>query len=472
MNKLTSQNGRATFTMHNTGRVSISHDDVMVATGLLVWSQTRKRYVLMDRIAPKPTPPAPNPGSGLLTGQLTCDGRVFSDDTGPRVPIMCHAGDLLWQALNGQMARVHQAFRDLVQYGYAGLRSWSTINTADIPLQPGDLWYGVTLGPRTTPRYFARCEEVIKIGSEQYGLVWHVAPGDLFRTSDREDNTLFDGWADIIQRHPTRFALAEGCNELLHTSDQRKHTTAYVDALVQRIRDAAPSVLCTWSAAAGDASEEQLPFWTPPWAKHWYVHDFRGPWFQAMGHNFTLGYQQGLGWGGEPPGMNWGSHQLVSGMPQRQQHGWPRGWTLGRYALYGALMALSRKVPCFMSSYGVKLEGPLTDAPGFKEWPALICKLPTRIHGFQQLFHGGDAFRGIRILAATPHSRVEHAIDSNGDACMVAYGEDGTHQLPVERAWDGLAVFPDGREETVKLRRGETYRVTVGDGVLLVGTLV
>ncbi len=472
-----SPNGSFRIRVHNTARATWQQK-INGKWKILKYLYGGKRsgtgpLVPLDGVEEDDDPPPPPPGPGLLTGQLTCDGRVFADDTGPVVPVMCHLGDLIWRALNGQVARVHAAFRDLVQYGYAGLRSWPTINTVGMH---HDFWGDVTLGPQSTPNYHHRCEEVFRIGAEDYGLVWHVAPGDLFETSNREDDQLFDWLGGVARQHPTWFALIEGCNELLHNTDRRKHDPAYVDALLDRVRSRAPSVLATWSAAHGDSSEEHLPEWTPPWAKFWYVHPLRGPWRQAMEHNFTNGYDRGadvrrLGWNGEPPGMNWGNRQFVSGMPPRSTNGWPRGWTPGRHALYGVLTVLSRQIHCLMSSPGVKLEVSLTDVPGFKETPALIRKLPTDIHTFGRLFHGGERFKGERILAAATDSRVEHAIASDGRACMVAYGEDGTYQLPVERSWDGRAFYPNGQQHALSLRPGQPYRVIIGDGVLLVGAL-
>lgn len=73
--RLVSKNGRCEFTLHNTGRVSISHDGEMVATGLLIWDQEKRQYVLMPRIGPKP-----EPGPGNLPRLIANTDRFLLND--------------------------------------------------------------------------------------------------------------------------------------------------------------------------------------------------------------------------------------------------------------------------------------------------------------------------------------------------------------------------------------------------------
>ena len=99
---------------------------------LVAWLERSEEY---REIQPPPLPPpAATPPLPPIQGQLGVDGMAFRDDTGRRVPLFCHAGDLIMLFVEGRERqdraleqRVHHAFTDLRDHGYSDLRSWWSI---------------------------------------------------------------------------------------------------------------------------------------------------------------------------------------------------------------------------------------------------------------------------------------------------------------------------------------------------------
>ena len=104
---------------------------------LIAWLERSEEY---RSAHPDPVPPpvAPPPPLPPIRGQLGVDGKGFQDESGYRVPLFCHAGDLILLFVEGRLRgdaeiehRVHAAFADLRTYGYSGLRSWWSISWAE-----------------------------------------------------------------------------------------------------------------------------------------------------------------------------------------------------------------------------------------------------------------------------------------------------------------------------------------------------
>ena len=443
---------------------------------LVEWLEQSAEYQ-SQHAAPPEVPPAVSAPLPPLQGQLGVDGMAFQDDTGRRVPLFCHAGDLLMLFVEGRTRedasiefRVHQAFADLRDHGYAGLRSWWSIRWSG---QPHRYWGDRRLNPSddTHRRLIAEC---LRIGSEDYGLQWHLALGS---AEDVPAHQMTEAWhwmAEVVAAHPQWFALIEGLNEAYHTGEPNPDV---VEKWVNICRKRNPTVLHALSAAAGAGGSEEkdeLAKWTPDWQQIYLVHASRdNNWGDQTRHVFSTGYKRGprrLGWSGEPPGMRWGPHQRVSGMPQA--HEWTdRPW---RYALYLAVTAMCRQMPTFMCSHGVWLEGRFRDAPAFGLAPRLISDLPSDVMAYDEIFHGGETHKSRRVVEAPLHCRADHVKKATGECVIAIYPERpdiSTTNLRFDRDWTGRIHDEHGYVDTA-IARGTHLSRDISSGLLLVGRVL
>ena len=445
-----------------------SYDD------LVGWLQRSDEY--QNRAKPPP-PPKERGALPPLEGQLSVDGMAYVDASGRRVPLFCHAGDLLCLFVEGRLEgsqekeqRIHRAFADLRTHGYSGLRSWWSIRWSG---NPHRYWGDRRLNPSddTHRRLIAEC---LRIGSEDYGLQWHLALGSAEEVQPQQMTDAWHWMAEVVAAHPQWFALIEGLNEAYHTGEP---DPAVVEKWVNICRNRNPTVLHALSAAAGAGYSEEkheLAKWTPDWQQIYLVHASRdNNWGDQTRHVFSTGYKRAsrrLGWSGEPPGMRWGPHQRVSGMPQA--HEWTdRPW---RYAFYLAVTAMCRQMPTFMCSHGVCLEGRFRDAPGFDLAPRLISDLPPDIMAYDEIYHGGTTHRSRRVIQAPDHCRADHVRRSNGACVIAVYPERPEiveQDLVFDRAWKGRVHDAYGYSDCV-VGRGEVMRRDISNGVLFIGEIL
>jgi len=465
--RLVSPSGRVSLNIQDDGGVVLYHD------GVPVWQASDQRLP-----GPAPEPPAPPPSGDVplppIRGQLHCDEQSYLDDSGRRVPVFVHAGDLLMLFVEARLAgdaekntRVHQAFLDIQRAGYSGLRSWWSICW----LQSHPFWRGRSLNPsdREHRRLIREC---LRIGAEDYGLRWHIALGDALHVPTSQMDDAWIWMSGVVHANPEWFGLVEGLNEAYGTgqSDPRE-----VQRWVDISREQNPETLHVLSAAAGANGSEnpdELRLWTPDNQRIWYVHaDRAGHWGDQTRHAFSSGYHvppRRLGWSGEPPGINWGPHQLVSVMD------YPDEWTERpwRYAFYLAVTALARAVPTYFCSHGVMLEGRFRDAPGFVEAPRLISALPADVMAYEDLFHGGDTHQSRRVVEAPPHCRADHAMKPTGESVIAIYPERPditTATLRFDRGWTGR-IHDEWGSSDVVMGQGEHLSRDISSGILLVGT--
>ena len=465
--RLVSPNGRVSVNLQDDGGMVLYHD------GAPVWQASELRL-------PDPTPDPPPPSSQTplppTNGQLRCDAHSYLDDTGRRVPIFCHAGDLLLLFVEARLqgdeeknARVHQAFLDIQRAGYSGLRSWWAICW----IHPHPFWEGRTLNP-SNREHRRLIRECLRIGAEDYGLVWHIALGDALDVPRAEMDDAWIWLAGVVSEHPHWFALVEGLNEAYGTgqSDPRE-----VERWVAISREQNPETLHVLSAAAGANGSEnpdELRLWTPPTQRIWYVHANRaGHWGDQTRHAFGVAYHEAprrLGWSGEPPGINWGPYQFVSVMDHPEE--WTeRPW---RYAFYLAVTAMCRAVPTFMCSHGVILAGRFRDAPGFELAPRLIRDLPPDVMTYDDLFHGGQTHQSRRVVEAPPHCRADHVMKSTGECVIAIYPERpdiSTVTLRFDRGWTGRIHDEHGYTDTA-IARGAHLTRDISSGLLLSGLVL
>ena len=435
--------------------------------------------------APEPVPPAPDPPTPPawvaplppIQGQLRCDGQSFLDDTGRRVPIFCHAGDLILQFVEARTqgdqakdARIHQAFLDMQRAGYSGLRSWWSISWT----QPNAYWGNRRLNP-SDHEHRRLIRECLRIGAEDYNLRWHIALGSAENVPRGEMDDAWGWMAAIIHEHPHWFALVEGLNEACHTGQRDPDE---VERWVNISRHRTPEVLHILSAgegAAGSEEELELEKWTPEWQPLFYSHAYRANhWGDQTRHAFSVAYNghppRRLGWSGEPPGINWDAFNRVSGM--NRAHEWTeRSW---RYVFYLAHTAMARQIPTYMCSHGVVMEGRFKDAPGFEMAPRLINDLPSDVHTYQHIFHGGTRWKEERIIVAPEHARADHVRADDGRAVISIYPErPDVHgvDIVVEKAWRGRVHDSVGWTDVV-MEKGARWHRDISSGLLLIGEVL
>jgi hypothetical protein len=449
---------------------------------LVEWLEQSAEYQ-SQHAAPPEVPPAVSAPLPPLQGQLGVDGMAFQDDTGRRVPLFCHAGDLLMLFVEGRTRedasiefRVHQAFADLRDHGYAGLRSWWSIRWSGQPhrrARTNSYWGNRRLNP-SNDAHRRLIVECLRIGAEDYGLRWHLALGSAEDIPAQQMTEAWHWMAEVVAAHPQWFALIEGLNEAYHTGEP---DPAVVEKWVNISRNRNPTVLHALSAAAGAGRSEEkheLAKWTPDWQQIYLVHASRdNNWGDQTRHVFSTGYKRAsrrLGWSGEPPGMRWGSHQRVSGMPQA--HEWTdRPW---RYALYLAVTAMCRQMPTFMCSHGVCLEGRFRDAPGFGLAPRLISDLPPDVMAYDEIFHGGETHKSRRVVEAPLHCRADHVKKTTGECVIAIYPERpdiSTTNLHFDRDWTGRIHDEHGYIDAA-IARGTDLSRDISSGLLLVGRVL
>ena len=445
-----------------------SYDD------LLIWLEQSDEYQSQQPPPPIDPPLHPAPPLPPLQGQLGVNGRGFQDDTGYRVPLFCHAGDLILLFVEGRLRgdteiehRVHAAFADLQAYGYSGLRSWWSIRWVG---QEHHYWGNRRLNP-SDDAHRRLIHECFRIGSEDYGLKWHTALGSAENVPVSEMDDAWHWMRDVVAGHPEWFALVEGLNEAYHTGESDPDEVA---RWVNKSRTRNPTVLHALSAAAGAAGSEELhelEKWTPDWQQFYMVHANRAnQWGDQTRHAFSIGYEhppRRLGWSGEPPGIQWDEFTRVSGMSHPEQ--WSeRPW---RYALYLAQTAMSRQMPTYMCSHGVCLEGRFRDAPGFTLAPRLIAALPPDVMAYDEIFHGGDTHKHRRVIEAPLHSRADHVKKATGECVITVYPErpEVKHtELVFDRAWQGRIYDEQGYLDCA-VAQGERLSRDISGGLLLIG---
>lgn len=373
----------------------------------------------------QPEPPAGTPGlppsdglpaflaSRKIGPQLRCDGESFLSGVGAALPVICHAGDLYgqWIGLPGKRDAILRALDRIFLAGYAGIRAWS--NVAPHPWwrdKPIPTW-----GLHETPGIDASTRDFLW-ELEQRGLKWHIAPGALAEYDGSRRQALYRWISDLVAAQPAAFCLVEGCNEAGAVGAghlRREIEDDFIWPLVQRT-----GVLGALSAHSGTEDRAILRAWTPEWMRFFYYHGYRGgALHDKIRHHFSIVREdrvRRLGWSGEPTGPG----RYVSATANHQELHDPAAM-----ALLHVQTALSRQIPCYMSSAGVIFEDNFQDMPGFAETPTAVSRLPQDVHRFA-LTHGGAGDRWVRAHGEDRDLvRADHVFNHDGRIALTAYGE-------------------------------------------------
>jgi len=382
-----------------------------------------------------PVPAHPDP----LVGQLRIESGAYVDDTGPRLPVFLHLGDLIGHGLVRGVDAILPALDQAAAWGYHGIRSWWQLH-----LTTGKWLRGPTEDGWNPLNDRQRFREILAAAAER-GLAWHLAAGGTRGLSEDRERELFaclsDAIADVGPRH---IALLEGINEARDTA--RDPTPEAVAKVLRPLRERFPEVLCALSAYTGHEDRVLLDQWTPHWMQHYQVHGFRdGRAHDKIRHIFSLGYDgegtptRRLGWQGEP----WGPGRIVSAQANHHEID-------ADVMILGACMAaMARQAWVVMSGPGVVYtDEPLEAMPGIAETPAILRALPQDLMRFATLGHSGDSRRGTRLHAVRgdrPNVREDYAIATDGRYLAIQYGPPNEPKdLPRERATVDDRVLLDG----------------------------
>lgn len=330
---------------------------------------------------------------------------LFRDDSGPVLPVLCHAGDLLSRYCRGQVAEVRALLAAIAAAGYHGVRTWMVL--------AGDYWEGREVGPQTTPHYWALVHDFAH-DLDAYGLGWLVSQGDALRvvTTTAEREAFARRLVETVDR---REVLGVDCgNESWQNGEP---DPARLVPMARVFAAAWPDVALSLSSPPGEERAE-LDAWSLDPATVWDVHGYRGGhWWDKVRHIFSVAYEgrpaRHLGIQSEPfgPGAlvsaSQNKHELVTGVMQA--------------AAVQSLMA--RQAWVYFSGPGVMSDAgeDLRAMPGFAETPAAVARLPRDVMT-GRLIHGGATWAQERVFAAHDETRCDHVLLPDGRFACLIYG--------------------------------------------------
>lgn len=411
-------------------RISLAGLQIVRCDGSIAWE-------VSTGVELPPVPEHPDP----LVGQLRIEGGAYVDDTGPRLPVFLHLGDLIGHGLVRGVDAILPALDQAAAWGYHGIRSWWQLH-----LTTGKWLRGPTEDGWTPLNDRQRFREILAAAAER-GLAWHLAAGGTKGLSEDREKEHFACLSDAIADvGPSHFALIEGSNEARDTF--RDPTPAAVAKAIQPIRERFPGILYALSAYTGHEDRVLLDKWTPHWMQHYQVHGYRdGRAHDKIRHIFSLGYDgegtptRRLGWQGEP----WGPGRIVSAQANHHEID-------ANVMILGACMAaMARQAWVVMSGPGVVYtDEPLEAMPGIPDVPSVVRRLPQDVMRWPIFSHSGPNKRGQRIHAVRDDARdvrEDYAINPSTSQFMaVRYGPpEQRHDFARERVFWDLDVIHEGR---------------------------
>ena len=366
--------------------------------------QASPEYAALHPSVP-PSPPV------TQRGQLRIVTGGFADDTGPTLPVFCHAGDLF--AAYTRTPEPALAQLDVVAAaGYRGIRFWTVLG--------GDYWTskGRDISADTTPDYWAHLRTFLE-ALHARGLQNIISQGDVGQIRDRQGFMCQLG-ATVNAVGPEVAAIVDAGNEAWQTGEPDPVRLAEMGAWFRHV---CPQPLLTLTSPPGETKAELDAYSLAP-ADLFDVHGYRGGrWYDKVRHIFSIGYEikprLRLGIQGEPTGPG----ELVSVTDNKDE--------LDDNTLAAlALMALmSRQAWVYMSGHGVVWRGPLESQPGFYAVPQAVAWLPTAITSWPTLMHGGERWAATRVFAATGEMRCDHALSADGRFACLIYGPGHARDL-------------------------------------------
>ena len=438
-----------------------------------------------------------------LTGNVTREARVVSDDSGPRIVMACHFMEGFSAFCHGKTigALDVKTQLEIIAEKYAAVRNLDVLGYWD-ENRPGDsdewvAWGGREVTPISfvansgktipaTPNYWDRKREYVTL-LHDLGLKILDDRGDMNSWTKQQkldhmrDNGTFYaslpfGREVLLGVWAINEAWQNGGDdrdllcEMISAFEEGAGWLPAIRGLSSPGGSSDPDALAatdppmtTWEPEMPDSFE----YWSKEPASAITCHGNRGDHTHIVEHYFGYGYDEQIRGTGQP-------------VENTEPVGGGDGVSVGQVndpELLCALTAaalLGGQCWTFMSGNGVFWNGPIEDMPGFDEVARLPSFLPTDIATFPVVCHAGTRFQGIRILAAVDPTRAEHAIAPDGRFVIVVHTqEQGGNALPCERSCEDFTVInmvTGETERTGPLRTGETYQHP-GVARLVVGRL-
>lgn len=418
--------------------------------------------------------PPPPPVGRPIVGQLRVQGQAFADDRGLVLPLLCHFGEA-FSAYTRRPEDVGRQLDAISAAGYQGIRFWDVLG-----------YYPDWRGREITPITFTGKDGVVVQRHPQYydqlaaflracqarGLVVQHSRGDLnaWTWSQIQQHCALVG---DVQRSVglQTIAFNEACNESWQNGvPEPERLKAMIDLLNT------PSVLSGSSAAddgyGGETVEAVDEFTLAIGMDAHVIHGYRnGTSLDRIRHIYTAGSEalrprSVVGWQGEPAGP--GNGVTVG----KEEH--PEA-----LCLMAVSSLMTRQGWVYMSGFGVYWNGPIETMPGFYAVPRVREYLPTDLMTWPTLIHGGNTWRGMRVLAASEFGgfgsyRADHLIHADGRQFLIEIysGEPGVFTIPVERSFTGEIITPHtGERHPFSGQAGSTVDVSCERGRVVRGRL-
>ncbi len=375
-----------------------------------------------------------------LIGPLRIEAGAFCDDTGSRLPVLCHAGDLLaLYVRDPSWAEVE--LDTIAATGYLGVRTWTWLD--------GPYWEG--LGRTITPEEAGYWGAVDRFAGalRVRGLRWLVSQGDMLRYA----------WDRRAFMHQLAETLRDaGGLQIVCGVDGGNESWKNGESDPIRLREAVDAFRIVldvpiWSLTSpSDEKPADLDRYS---GSVYDVHGYRGDHVaDKIRHAFSIPFEGKpacrLGIQSEPPGP--GAIE-ESGLVSSMGH-WGE-MDAEAMALLTAMHLMARQMSVYFSSPGVSCRerGEFSRQPGFRESAVIASVLPPDLMRFQTLCHGGDSQRGRRVLCATGKDdyliRADHAIHDDGRFVIIAYAAtpgDWVVGLKIERGCELTTIHPVTRD--------------------------
>ncbi len=382
---------------------------------------------------------------------MRIEAGAFVDDTGPRLPVLCHAGDLL-ALYYRDPAWALVELDAIASAGYLGVRTWTELS--------GEYWDGLrrSIGPEM-PGYVDAVRGFAG-ALRARGLRWLVSQGWRITPAIMRElaETLRDaGGLDVV-------CGVDGGNEAWHLP---QNTPEHLRACVDGFRSVLDVPIWSLTSPPGEETAELDRYSGTVYD----VHGYRGGHVaDKIRHAFSIAYEGQtacrLGIQSEPPGPG----EMVSVTEHKGE------LDAEAMALLTAMHLMSRQMSVYFSSPGVSVRarGEFARMPGFREAPAIASGLPIDLMRYQTLTHGG---RADRVLGATVQNgalaRVDQAVADDGSFLGIAYAQrSGTYAFPIERRCEATVYHPSTREVVETIRPGQsTLSLTFERGRIITGRL-
>jgi hypothetical protein len=437
---------------------------------------------------PEPPPPPPPVHPEPVVGAMWADNQgCFGDDTGYRTFTIFHNGDALLRWAAGGKAKVLSDWDRAAEAGYHVIRLWSHIrpsNGQGVWSRGGDPAYD-GFDFITRPDAIDIFDEMATAAAAR-GMRLTLESGGIDGINTDQERRMMERFNEALHRTGAwKVSWVAPVNEphSVHgtSDDNGDNSPQHLRMLVDILRRGT-NVL--WHLGGTSNTDWDNPrnrfsqgFYTAADQKFGYYHGSRaGRVTDKIRHHFSWAYEGGSAaskrcWvDGEGPGAP------TSGPPLRYVSVVQNGHEMSNPEALPLIVAQQtmRGMGVLMSGNGVQVHRPWDQVVAFRQVPWLVRQLHRDVGTFDTFHHSGDRWRGTRVLAVAPHTRVDGSIHRDGRFDYILnFEQSGTHRFPVEKSFVAKLCDPGPMVcQDVSARKGETFTVSGTFGRLLTGNTI